>query len=627
MGSADARPVPLGAARRRARRRIGGPAPCWSRSWGSSRAASCGRSRRRSSSRIRRSTTGAGGGPGSGCRRCWKRSGRRSSGETPSWPGCGRRGSTRRTGGAASCRCSVPRGSARRAWWPSWPARSSAPEVSCCTPGAATPAPGFGPSSTRRSARPGLSLDELDGVPVGELGATVMQVLATESHRPAGVAGGRRRASGRRRHDRGARRPGRVVRTPGRCWSSRRFGPTPTRRSRRCPASGDVRRPPGAAWPRPRRAAAGLRDVRGGGLVARRRRAAPRADRRRAAASSTSWRASGPGSARFATSERRPTARPPRTARLAGLRAEIAQSVEGIQHVLEQRRANIAPRQAERSGGDDSGGERRPAVQGALRVRAERRRRLLRSRATGRRARRPTGRRSTAGRRRPVGQWQVVARAGRPAAGAGVWRASGDRWLDVADRDTADAARPARRAQRGHQPAVIVRRRRRLVFVDQFEELFTDGHDRNEQAAFVDDVVAVANRPDSAVVLAVRADHLDRCASFPELAELIVGQRRARRADARRRVAPGDRAAGATGRRHVRARAGRRDDRRRRRPPGRLAAAVDGPCRDLGTARRRRAHAQRLHVGRWRERRPRPPGRGHLRCRSDRSSNRRPAGC
>ena len=64
--------------------------------------------------------------------------------------------------------------------------------------------------------------------------------------------------------------------------------------------------------------------------------------------------------------------------RLAGLRAEIAQSVEGIQHVLEQRRANVAQRSHRRTGRQRRAASALP-VQGAGGVRGGRRRRLLRA--------------------------------------------------------------------------------------------------------------------------------------------------------------------------------------------------------------------------------------------------------
>ena len=63
----------------------------------------------------------------------------------------------------------------------------------------------------------------------------------------------------------------------------------------------------------------------------------------------------------------------------------------------------------------------------------------------------------------------------------------------------------------------------RVVFVDQFEETFTAGAKRREQDDFVTRLLDVADQPDTAVVVAIRADHLDRCATFPELADRLDG--------------------------------------------------------------------------------------------------------
>jgi DNA-binding SARP family transcriptional activator/WD40 repeat protein len=210
-------------------------------------------------------------------------------------------------------------------------------------------------------------------------------------------------------------------------------------------------------------------------------------------------------------------------ARLAGLRADIAQSVEGIQHVLEQRRANVAPRQAERSGGHEGGGTPARPYKGLSafepsdaadffgreRLVAE-----LVARLAGARLLAVVG---------PSGSGKSsLVRAGLlPALASGVLPVTGG-WTSV-------IATPS--MQRGGRDALSAATNRpspsgagrRLVFVDQFEELFTDGHDHNKQAAFVDEVVTIASRPDSAVVLAVRADYLDRCGLFSALAELMSG--------------------------------------------------------------------------------------------------------
>jgi hypothetical protein len=61
------------------------------------------------------------------------------------------------------------------------------------------------------------------------------------------------------------------------------------------------------------------------------------------------------------------------------------------------------------------------------------------------------------------------------------------------------------------------------VFVDQFEEIFTLDVDVSEQTAFVDRVLALAFAQKTAVVLALRADHLASCAALPALADALAG--------------------------------------------------------------------------------------------------------
>jgi WD40 repeat protein len=63
----------------------------------------------------------------------------------------------------------------------------------------------------------------------------------------------------------------------------------------------------------------------------------------------------------------------------------------------------------------------------------------------------------------------------------------------------------------------------RIVFVDQFEETFTAGAERGEQEEFITRLLDLADQPDTAVVLAIRADHLGRCATYPELAGRLTG--------------------------------------------------------------------------------------------------------
>jgi len=79
---------------------------------------------------------------------------------------------------------------------------------------------------------------------------------------------------------------------------------------------------------------------------------------------------------------------------------------------------------------------------------------------------------------------------------------------------------------------------RLVLIIDQFEQVFSaDGPDgRRERAAFIDAVCAAATRPagllgepPARVVIAVRGDHWDRCAAYPQLVrameydQLVVG--------------------------------------------------------------------------------------------------------
>ena len=211
-------------------------------------------------------------------------------------------------------------------------------------------------------------------------------------------------------------------------------------------------------------------------------------------------------------------------ARLAGLRAEIAQSVDGIQHVLEQRRANMAPRHAEGERASPEGGATPPSPYKGLaafepsdaadffgreRLVAE-----LVARLAGARLLAVVG---------PSGSGKSsLIRAGLlPALATGVLPVAGGWKSVIVTPGKQRSSRDPLGDTGTDQPAGGGRQ---LVFVDQFEELFTTGLDRLAQGEFVDRVVAAAHRPDGAViVLAVRADHLDRCSSFPDLAELITG--------------------------------------------------------------------------------------------------------
>src|SRR5262245_54270167 len=66
-------------------------------------------------------------------------------------------------------------------------------------------------------------------------------------------------------------------------------------------------------------------------------------------------------------------------------------------------------------------------------------------------------------------------------------------------------------------------RTRLLLFVDQFEEAFTQCQDEDERDAFVRDLTrSIADAPERLVVIiAVRADFYGRCGSYPELGGLL----------------------------------------------------------------------------------------------------------
>ena len=63
-----------------------------------------------------------------------------------------------------------------------------------------------------------------------------------------------------------------------------------------------------------------------------------------------------------------------------------------------------------------------------------------------------------------------------------------------------------------------------VLVIDQFEELFTACRDEQERVAFVDALVAAADRRngDGLVVVAVRADYYGRCAGYPALSRLLA---------------------------------------------------------------------------------------------------------
>ena len=66
--------------------------------------------------------------------------------------------------------------------------------------------------------------------------------------------------------------------------------------------------------------------------------------------------------------------------------------------------------------------------------------------------------------------------------------------------------------------------RKLVLAVDQFEETFTACRDEEERTGFVAELVRLSRHPDGAhtVVLAIRADHYEHCAAYPELSKLLA---------------------------------------------------------------------------------------------------------
>ena len=197
-------------------------------------------------------------------------------------------------------------------------------------------------------------------------------------------------------------------------------------------------------------------------------------------------------------------------------RGEIADSVEGIQRLLEERRVNLAAREVELAAPGVAvcpykGLAAFEAADAANFYGRERLVAELVARLAGARLLAVIG---------PSGSGKSsVVRAGLlPALDAGVIPVT-DGWSSVILTPGADPARTVfRRLAAARPPAG-----RRAVFIDQFEEAFTVCTDDAAQAQFVDQVVDLSNQDDTVVILAVRADHVGHCAAHPALADLISG--------------------------------------------------------------------------------------------------------
>ena len=296
--------------------------------------------------------------------------------------------------------------------------------------------------------------------------------------------------------------------------------------------------------------------------------------------------------------------------RLVASRGEIADGVEGIQRLLEQRRAQLAGREAQLQasavaalgGCPYKGLARFEAADAANFFGRER----LVAELVARLAESPLL--AVVG---PSGSGKSsLVRAGLlPALAAGVL--AGGRAVALHHPLPGATPRPelARRLRDAGRPASEPR----VVFVDQFEETFTAGADRPSRRSSSAACSSSPTSRDTAVVLAIRADHLGRCATYPELADRLAGNDvlvgPMRDSELRRTVElPAQRAGLET-----EARPGRGHRRRRRRSGRGAAAAVHRPGRDLGTPRGPRPHPRRLPRRRRRQRGARSHGRGRLR--------------
>ena len=207
--------------------------------------------------------------------------------------------------------------------------------------------------------------------------------------------------------------------------------------------------------------------------------------------------------------------------RLVASRGEIADSVEGIQRLLEQRRAQLAGREAQLQATWSP-------PSGPVPTRAW-----------------PDSRRPTPPTSSAASGWSPSWSPAWPSAGcspSSVRRAAASRrWCGPgccrpwppgccpgAERWRSTILCPgphpagelARRLHDADEPAGEPR----VVFVDQFEETFTLGADRRRAGRVRRPPARPwSTSPDTSVVLAIRADHLGRCAAYPELADRLTG--------------------------------------------------------------------------------------------------------
>ena len=108
---------------------------------------------------------------------------------------------------------------------------------------------------------------------------------------------------------------------------------------------------------------------------------------------------------------------------------------------------------------------------------------------------------------------------------AGLLPALADGVLPGSDRWTRELIRPGEHPMRelGRTAGRFRDKRRAVLVVDQFEELFTACADEQERGLFIEALVRAARDAEagSVVVVALRADFYGRCAAYPELSALL----------------------------------------------------------------------------------------------------------
>ena len=386
---------------------------------------------------------------------------------------CASSGGARAAAPAGSCWSPARTGSARRGWRPSWPARCTATAARCSTrPGRARPETALAALARARVARRPtlLVLDDADraGEDVRAALGELVDALAALPVLVRGHGRGRRRAAGLRADATlvlGAARRRRRARGRRLYAGEREDAEVPVERlARRAAASRGACTAPRASG-RAREAAPPRR---------RRRRPHRRRARRCCARPRTSWPAASSSCRRRASAPSWRRSRP---------------------RASSSARSRASPRSTSTTPASSSGasGSSPSWSRGCRRAAAGRRRAVGQRQVVG--AARRAARRAR--RRRAAGQRALGARAAAPGRASAARARAGD--------GRGGAARPA--GARGRPVRGAVHRLPR----------------RAERAAFVDALVARARDPRrrALVLVAVRADFYGRCAAYPELSRLL----------------------------------------------------------------------------------------------------------